>query len=324
MIYQDKVYGEVEINEASLLDVMNSAALQRLKGVNQYGTWVLVDSKYNTTRFEHSVGVAIVLKHLGADLKEQLAGLIHDVAHTAFSHVVDYVFAKVESQDFHEAHAAAYVARTDLPKILQKYNYDWRELIDEERFSLLEKKQPAICADRIDYFLRDGLTYGLFGKEFIRKVLASLKTEGTTIYYDDVAVAREAAEMHFRLGEFWASPMQSLLFLFLSKAMRIGLDAGVIVWDDLWLTDDELLAKLRAANNTEIDAMLEMIKPGLRIQLVDKDWDYEVGTKARFSDPLVKADGQLKLLSALDPEFKQRAENFVKERRQGFKIKIIN
>ena len=125
MKYQDKVYGEVEINEGVLLDVINSDALQRLNGINQYGTWVLVDPKYDTSRFEHSVGVMIVLEKLGADLKEQLAGLVHDVSHTAFSHVVDYVFGKAEVQDYHEEHAKEFISKTDLPEILKKYGYDW-------------------------------------------------------------------------------------------------------------------------------------------------------------------------------------------------------
>jgi len=51
-----------------------------------------------TTRFDHSVGVMLLIRKLGAGsspasalLKEQVAALLHDVSHTAFSHVIDYV-----------------------------------------------------------------------------------------------------------------------------------------------------------------------------------------------------------------------------------------
>ena len=323
MKYQDKVYGEVNIDEGVILDIINSKALQRLKGINQYGTWVLVDPKYDTSRFEHSVGVMIVLEKLGADLKEQLAGLVHDVSHTAFSHVVDYVFGKAEVQDYHEEHAKEFISKTDLPEILKKYGYDWQEIIDEERFLLLEKKQPAVCADRVDYILRDGQMYGLFGKEFISQVLDSLKVKGTDIYYDNVEVAKESANMYFKMGDFWASPMQSLLFQLLSQAMRIGLDEGTILESDLWGTDDELLGKLKSANHQEINRLLALIKSDLKFEIVEKDWDYHIFTKVRYSDPLVMVDNELKVLSEVDAEFKKKAEDFKKERKEGYKIKIL-
>lgn len=324
MKYKDKVYGETEIKERVLWDIMNSKALQRLKNINQYGTWVLVNPKYNTNRFEHSVGVMILLEKLGADVREQLAGLIHDVAHTAFSHVVDYVFGKAESQDYHEIHAEEYIGKTDLPGILKNHGFDWREIIDEEAFPLLEQKQPALCADRIDYFLRDGQAFGLFGKEFILKALENLNVRDDQIYYDNLDVAKEAAGLHFKMGDFWASPMQSLLFTLLSRAIRLGLDEGIISESDLWGTDDELLEKLKSANNKDINRLLSMISPDLKIELVDKDGDYHVYTKVRYSDPLVMVDGNLKKLSEIDSDFKKRAEDFIAEKKPGYKIKILN
>ena len=324
MKYIDKVYGEVGIEEQVILDVMNSRALRRLKEINQYGTWVFVNPKYNTNRFEHSVGVMILLAKLGADLKEQLAGLAHDVAHTAFSHVIDYVFGKAEVQDYHEIHAEEYISKTDLPDILKSHGFDWKEIIDEKNFPLLEQEQPELCADRIDYFLRDGQVFGLFGKEFILKVIQCLKVRNNLIFYDNLEVAKEAAELHFKMGEFWASPMQSLLFELLSQAIRIGLDEGIISESDLWGTDGELLEKLKSAKNKEIDNLLLLIRPDLQIELVDRDWDYHIYTKVRYSDPLVMIDGDLKKLSQIDPDFKKGAEDFIAERKPGYKIKIIN
>ena len=34
----------------------------------------------------------LLIKKLGGSVEEQIAGLLHDVSHTAFSHVIDYVF----------------------------------------------------------------------------------------------------------------------------------------------------------------------------------------------------------------------------------------
>ena len=66
----DKVYGMKEIEEPVLIDLINSRAIQRLKGVAQQG----VPLKYNPqppfSRFEHSIGVMILLgKFLFKNLK---------------------------------------------------------------------------------------------------------------------------------------------------------------------------------------------------------------------------------------------------------------
>lgn len=52
-------------------------------------------------RYDHSVGVMLLIRMLGGTLEEQIAGLLHDVSHTAFSHVADYVFEN-RDEDYHE------------------------------------------------------------------------------------------------------------------------------------------------------------------------------------------------------------------------------
>ncbi len=69
------------------------------------------------TRYEHSLGVYLLLRRLGAGPREQVAGLLHDVSHTAFSHAVDFVFSS-EEQDHHEALKPVFLDRPDLAAAL--------------------------------------------------------------------------------------------------------------------------------------------------------------------------------------------------------------
>ena len=85
MKIEDRVYGEEEIREKVLVDLINCKSIQRLKGLAQFG---LPDEYYHRngfSRYEHSLGVLIFLRKFGTDLNEQIAGLLHDVSHTAFS-----------------------------------------------------------------------------------------------------------------------------------------------------------------------------------------------------------------------------------------------
>src|SRR5436190_23051682 len=93
MRWHDRVYGDVAIEEPGILDLIGSPTFERLKGVRQAGPSALTFPFKNVTRFEHSLGVFLLLRRLGADRREQVAGLLHDISHTAFSHAVDFVIS---------------------------------------------------------------------------------------------------------------------------------------------------------------------------------------------------------------------------------------
>ena len=96
MKINDLVYGEEEIGEQVLIELINSSAIQRLKEISQFGLPEEYHHRKVFSRYAHSVGVLILLRRLGADLDEQIAGLLHDVSHTAFSHVIDWVLENSE------------------------------------------------------------------------------------------------------------------------------------------------------------------------------------------------------------------------------------
>ena len=152
----DPVYGEVCFYEALLADLYASRAVRRMQDVYQGGITAFIKPERQTTRLDHSVGVTALLQRLGAGVREQAAGLVHDVAHTAFSHVVDFVFPNHEHV-YHEENREQMVLASDLPAILLAHGMDWREIMEAERFPLLEQPLPQLCADRLDYFLRDGV-----------------------------------------------------------------------------------------------------------------------------------------------------------------------
>src|SRR5690606_20293434 len=127
---------------------------QRLKKIHQGGSIFLVNPKVNHSRFEHSIGVMLIIKHLGGSIEEQIAGLIHDISHTAFSHLIDYVL-EIEGEDYHENRYGAVLKDSELNSVLEKYQIDRTMFIDIEKFKLLEYPLPYLSADRIDYTLRD-------------------------------------------------------------------------------------------------------------------------------------------------------------------------
>jgi uncharacterized protein len=163
-MYTDPLYGTTITPEPVLADLLHSEAVRRLHGVLQHGITAVIGITQPITRYQHSAGTMLVVRRMGGDVREQIAALLHDVSHTAFSHVIDHVWDTAASQSYHDQVKESYVAQTDVPEVLAKHGYDWREFIDETQFPLLEQPAPALCADRLDYFLRDARALGLATK----------------------------------------------------------------------------------------------------------------------------------------------------------------
>jgi len=72
MKYLDKIYGEVEIS-GIIDELIQTNVFQRLNKIHQGGAIFLINPKINHTRFEHSIGVMLLIKKLGGTIQEQIA-----------------------------------------------------------------------------------------------------------------------------------------------------------------------------------------------------------------------------------------------------------
>jgi len=89
IVIHDRIYGDHTITEPVLIDLLKSPSVLRLSRVGQHGITSFVGLTPNVTRFEHSVGAFLVVRQVGGTVTEQVVGLLHDISHTAFSHVID-------------------------------------------------------------------------------------------------------------------------------------------------------------------------------------------------------------------------------------------
>src|SRR5262249_7497130 len=145
------------------------------------------------TRREHSLGVYLLLRRLGASRREQVAGLLHDISHTAFSHAVDFVVDSDE-QDHHERLKPAFLNRPDLASALNRMGVQAEDFYDDSIYPILERPLPWLCADRLDYFLRDSLACGTSNAASVARTLAATIVVDRRIAFTDPDVAHDAVE----------------------------------------------------------------------------------------------------------------------------------
>jgi HD superfamily phosphohydrolase len=304
MIYSDSIYGEMEINEPVLLDLMATQAIQRLRGVLQHGITALIGITQPITRFDHSVGVMLLVRRWGGALDEQVAALLHDVSHTAFSHVIDYVVDGHDSQSYHEEWKESHLAGSDVPEVLVRHGYAWRAFLHEEDYPLLEQPAPRLCADRLDYFLRDSRDLGLSTADEIQHALDQLIVYDGRIGVDEIEAARWLAYTFIAADKAsWANFREVGLYEVTARAIKAAMQIGAITEDDFWGTDDQLWHKLHAIDSAEVQRQLALISPATRFEWDEANPTFRVSTKLRTIDPDVLIGNSFQPLSTLDADF---------------------
>ncbi len=324
MRYHDRIYGDFEIDEPVLLDLMQTRAMQRLRGVLQHGITGLIGITHPTTRFEHTLGVMWLVRRFGSSLEAQIAALLHDISHTAFSHVIDYVVEDHDRQSYHEEKKDWFIAQSDVPATLARYSVDPNTVLHEEDFALLEQPAPRLCADRLDYFLRDSVDLDLATLAQVHAALDQLVVADGRIVTDDVEIARWLAETYLAADEkSWANFREVGLYEVTARAIKIALALGVISEADFWLTDAELWRKLCAVHDDNLQRQIALISLDTRFEWDESAPTFRVSTKLRTIDPDVLIDGRLFTLSELDAGFARRRTDYLARNTGKWPMRVI-
>ncbi len=324
MIYHDTIYGEVAIDEPVILALLETAVLTRLKGILQHGITGLIGLTDQTTRFDHSVGAMLIVHRLGGSVEEQIAALLHDVSHTAFSHVIDYVVDGHDDQSYHDEIKEAYLAQTDIPATLAQFGYEWQQFLHEEDFPILEQPSPHLCADRVDYFLRDAYGLGLATMEEITFGLDSLILANGRIAVNNMEAAQWFANTYMQADDkSWANFREVGLYEVTARAIKRALQIELITEADFMMTDEQFWQKLHQGNDEELKYWLSVITLETQFERDDDNPTFRVSTKLRTIDPDVLIDGELRPLSTLDPNFAQQRTAYLQRKKGKWPMRVV-
>lgn len=239
----DFLYGKMEFPQV-FADLLDTDALKRLAGIHQSGAIFLVNPDICHSRLEHAIGVTMLIKKMGGSELEQIAGLLHDVSHTAFSHVGDYVFGNTE-EDYHEKVFAEVIYRSEIPDVLIKYGYDVNQIL-YGTFDILEQALPSLCADRLDYTLRDGVHGGIISRQRAREFLNAIVLKDGKIAVNADDEAKWINKIFEKLNnEVFKLPLHLYANGKIAELIKKFLDKGLLTESDMFKTDTLLLNKIR-------------------------------------------------------------------------------
>ena len=312
---EDGIYGEFGVDTPVLVDLIKSPPLQRIKRINQFGIPDEFYHRRNFSRYDHCVGVMLLLRSLGASDEEQAAGLLHDVSHMAFSHVYDWVIEdhtdsgpkKEEAQD--NGHFD-FIQQSEIPQILASHGLSVDRITDYHHFTLLEADLPALCADRVDYSLRE------LPLVQAREIFGGLTVSNGRIVCKDLETAAKFGRAFLGLQrEHWGGYEAVARYTYFSTALRAALEAGIIRQADFLTDDERITSKLKQSSNGLVSRTLQILRENpLRHRSGQSSTLYK---KFRFIDPpFIAADG-LTRLTGVDSEFRQLLDVAREENKRG-------
>ncbi len=320
MTINDKIYGKVKIIEPVLLELLKCPSVLRLKNISQFG----VPNKYyhlkNYSRYEHSVGVMLLLRKLGATIEEQVAGLLHDVSVLAFSHIADWVFALGDMgvEDYHDEIHEKFVKKTEIPQILEKFSFVLNRILDENNFSLLEKKAPDLCADRVDYAIREFKDW--LNSKIVNSCIGGLVNYNGEMVFSNQKIAFDFATNYLELQtQHWGGYQSMARYHLFSKALKIAIDKKILSEGDFYKDEPFVLRKLERVQDEAVIETLKILEDR-KLKGFTSSSGKNIVKKFRYTNPRVMSSGKLLQLSELNPKFKRIIEEHRKISQKGLFI----
>lgn len=319
-------YGSIDVEETVILELIDSPEFQRLKKIHQYGVSYYTSYKEEYNRYDHSIGVFATLRKRGACLEEQIAGLLHDVSHTVFSHVGDWIFGK-ENQiiDYQDSIHLFFLEKTSLGTILKKHHF-LPEKVLPDLFSALENSLPNLSADRIDYNIQGAYYQGFIS---YREALAIFND----LQYIDERWVSTQVDLMKKLTRFslymtlncWGGPTNHLTSRWLADALIRAIKIQTITADELHHgTDEEVWDKLISSNDECIQEAMEMILNAENyFETQESNPDLVIKSKFRGINPWVFVDGAYRRICEIDPQLIKEFEETEQRVRAGFGIKFL-
>jgi hypothetical protein len=314
-------YGSFTCTEPIFHDLISCPAMQRLINIHQYGPSHYVKAKTlyangsNYTRFDHSICLWALYRLKGRPLADQISALLHDISHTAFSHVADFLFQgnKKSGCSYQDDILNNFLIDHGVAAILKKYNFQLDDIC----------QKPFL--DRIDYTLVGGLLAGKITEQEVAEVVADLdfhsadaQTPKQFWYFKTVKSAQRLVTLYLETIKInMSAPWNTVVYEYTKHALEQAFQTGIIKENDFTYTmsDDDVWARLTQSNDQVIkqcmdivinhEAYIENAAKNIKPLCINKQSCTIVSPKFRELDLLVKIGNDYVSLLEFDYETRQ-------------------
>lgn len=289
---------EEEIPEF-LRDYLEIKEMKRLKGIGLFcgcDYTKLFNCRFFYSRFDHSLGVALIIWHFTHDKKQTIAGLLHDVSSPVFSHVVDFLNNDHLTQESTEKSNQEILTNAlELLTLLKRDQIVLEDVIDYKKYPVADNEKPQLSADRLEYMLATGYILGrhltLEQIKTIYQDLTLLTDEQgqTEIGFQTLEIAELFTHNTCLVAKIYLSNEDKLALQLLADIMKKMMQDHYVTMEDFYqLTEAEMIALIE---NSPYQRIYHCFQKLTKVKGSDKEiigkYCVNIDVKKRYVDPLV-------------------------------------
>jgi len=243
------------------------------------------------SRYDHSLGVALIVWRFTRDRRQAAAGLLHDLASPVFAHVVDFLRGDYLKQESTEDGTEAMIAGSaELQAVLQKYGLTTWDVCDYHRYTIGNSVRFGFC------------TAGE-AKRFCGALAVGTNERGDEeLMFTNAPAAEAFAMAALACSRVYTSDEDRYAMQILSEILRRAIGLRVIREEELHATEPEVIRSLLSDARTA--PLWERYRALRRIASAPRPgaegcWR-RIAAKKRYIDPMVLGRGRV---SELSPAF---------------------
>lgn len=297
-------------------ELIQTPSLQRLKdiGMNcgvEYTNFAFFQNIIPYSRYEHSIGVSLIVYHFTHDLKQAIAGLLHDIATPVFAHTIDFYHQDHLKQESTEFDTKKIIEQDQLlVSLLKEYNLTIEDVCNYHLYPLCDNDSPQLSADRLEYTLGNMYSYGFCTLKEIQNIFNDLKVNDlqNELIFKHEKIAHFFTKRMLQCSHIYVMDEDRYAMEYLSHLIKKAIEKNVVCESDFYLKEKEFIDLLK--KDQEIKNLWENYQKLNKVEHGENK-DYfcvKVFAKKRYIDAYIKNKGRI---SSIDSQINQEIQQFL-------------
>ena len=287
-------------------EIAAAPAMLRLKDVGmhcgcEYTSFPMFKGLDKYSRYQHSVGCALIVWRFTQDKRQTIAALLHDIATPTFAHVVDFLNGDHMKQESTESGTATLIESSpEIMTRLKEWGIKLEEVADYHQYSIADNDSPKLSADRLEYTLSNMINYHIAPLESVKHWFGSLKVGKNEagedeLMFADLETAESFSKAALETSKIYVADEDRFAMQTLAELLKRHIERGVLQVADLHKTESEVIALLNGDEEARKD--WEQFRALSHIHRGNHPGAKTVRSKKRYINPYVEGMGRVKDLS---------------------------
>lgn len=237
--------------------ISSTAPMRRLEhiGMNcgcEYTRFHLFDGIGRYSRYDHSIGAALIVWNFTRDMRQSVSALLHDIATPSFAHVIDFLHGDHMQQESTEDATLQFISGSEeLVAELRALGLEPEDVSDYHLFPIADNDTPKLSSDRLEYSCGNMVNYRFADNDDVRRLYNDLMV-GKNEYGEDEIMFRSKecasrfAQLSLMCSKIYVCDADRFAMQRLAEILASAIKRGVIEEKDLYLPEELVIERLKA------------------------------------------------------------------------------